>query len=85
MAMLMKRYPDKPLNELIKHTHSYTYAMTLVEQLGKKVERIEVPTAIQFKSMQDELISNSKLLKSYGLTANDKVPYEIVSMYIHLK
>lgn len=69
--MLRKRFPDKSTSELIKHTQSYRYTETFVEQIGKKIKIVEVPIEPRFNKARRHFTSEQ--LRPYGLTSQDEI------------
>jgi len=49
LTMLKKRFPNKSLEELFTHTHTYNYVRTFVEQTGKKMGNIKISEIKQIK------------------------------------
>lgn len=77
LGMLMKRYPNTPIDDLIKHTHSYTYSLTLIEQIGKKSASVDKINKVLMSGIDPKILPNKQLMTAYGFNPNDKMPLEI--------
>ncbi|HAS46529.1 MAG TPA: hypothetical protein DCS93_38965 [Microscillaceae bacterium] len=87
LGMLMKRFPDTPINELITHTHSFDYTQTLCQQIGKEVQSIQVSNISDFQkacTAYNGKVSKENLI-AHGLTPDDQIPSVIGEIIIHLK
>ena len=80
---LRKVYPDTPIEELVKYTHSYRYAETALQQSGFKVTRVEVPNPKMSQSAEkmvapdsiwyDQRIPGDDLLRRYDIEPDEIV------------
>jgi hypothetical protein len=55
---LIRRYPETPVGELARQTHSYQYAETAIVQSGHKVVAVQVDTAAAERRPIDDLLTH---------------------------